>query len=201
MARITLSPLLTDIRGKVADAVFSKWKGVNYVRARVTPSNPQTAAQTLQREALADCLLDWQSIKAWAKAVWDTYASGYNASGYNFYMDVNIMRVKAAEAPMATPENPDYVMISAAAAATGASGEIDITWTDEGGGANDQVFALYRKTTETAFTRTADVLASVEAINIPSLTPATEYVVCTVAYEDVDDAHQASTDELCDSGT
>ncbi len=200
MARITLSPLLVDIRGKVADAVFSKWKGINYVRARVTPSNPQTPAQTVQREALADCLTDWQSIKAWAKKVWDLYARGYDASGYNFYMDNNIEHVRDDNAIVGTPEDPAYSMISTAVAVGGASGQIDITWTDLGGGANDKVFMLYRLQSTPGWTRGADVLASAEVDAITGLTPAADYVVCTVPYETVDDAHQASTNQIVAAG-
>lgn len=53
MAKVT-SPLMSlDASGTVADAlVFSKWKGRNYVRQHVIPSNPQSTAQQAVREAL-----------------------------------------------------------------------------------------------------------------------------------------------------
>lgn len=150
MARVTFSPLIVEMSGKVADAVFSRWKGIDYVRSRVTPANPQTALQTAQREALANTLTMWQSIKSWAKAIWDHYAEGYAWSGYNRYMDYHILLTKAGTAGKITPANPDYVKISAEAIAAGGAGEITCTWTNDTGVHDvEHVYFFYRKT-ETA---------------------------------------------------
>jgi len=45
--------ILSNVRGAVAGVVGGVWKGTNYVRARVTPANPQTEAQTEQRNKMA----------------------------------------------------------------------------------------------------------------------------------------------------
>lgn len=53
MAKVTGPLLSLDASGSVADTMtFSKWKGRNYVRQRVTPSNPKTADQLAVRSIL-----------------------------------------------------------------------------------------------------------------------------------------------------
>lgn len=50
MARVTGPLMSVDASGKVADSiVFSKWKGINYVRQWLKPANPQSADQGDQR--------------------------------------------------------------------------------------------------------------------------------------------------------
>lgn len=86
MAKITLSPLVTDIRGKVGPTVFSKWKGINTVRALVIPGNPRTLLQRIARG------FTYAVSKAWArqteayKAQFNAAASGQGISGNNLYM-------------------------------------------------------------------------------------------------------------------
>jgi hypothetical protein len=50
MAKVTGPLLSIDASGSVAETMtFSKWVGRNYVRQRVIPANPQSAAQMLVR--------------------------------------------------------------------------------------------------------------------------------------------------------
>ena len=53
MAKIKFGMMMTDARGKLGGQVFSKNKGGAYVRTKVTPSNPQTIAQTTRRALFA----------------------------------------------------------------------------------------------------------------------------------------------------
>jgi hypothetical protein len=86
MARITLSPIITDIRGKVADAVFSKWRGINTLRARVTPGNPSTPAQQSIRAFFHAATKSWNRQSAAFKASFNEAASGQSYSGCNRYI-------------------------------------------------------------------------------------------------------------------
>jgi hypothetical protein len=86
MARITLSPIITDIRGKVADAVFSKWRGINTLRARVTPGNPSTPAQQSIRAFFSAATKSWSRQSAAFKASFNETASGQSYSGFNRYI-------------------------------------------------------------------------------------------------------------------
>jgi hypothetical protein len=55
MAKIQAG-ILSNVRGAVAGVVGGVWKGKNYVRARVTPANPNTVAQQAQRAKMGSCV-------------------------------------------------------------------------------------------------------------------------------------------------
>jgi len=52
MAKYTGSPW-GEIRGKIGEAVGGTWKGINWVRLRVTPSNPRSEKQVKIRASFA----------------------------------------------------------------------------------------------------------------------------------------------------
>ncbi len=73
----------------MGDAItYSFWRGINYVRSRVVPNNPQSAAQTAVRDVLTDGVSKWrfghvsQDDRNW----WNTYAKGLGESGFNRYI-------------------------------------------------------------------------------------------------------------------
>ena len=72
MAKIKFGMMMTDARGKLGGQVFSKNKGGAYVRTKVTPSNPQTAAQTTARSLFAAISGAWSSLTASQIAAWNT---------------------------------------------------------------------------------------------------------------------------------
>ena len=95
MAKISLSPLIVDIRNKVADVVYSKWRGINYARARVTPANPRTQAQIRVRNSLARMVDFFQHIHMWIRNSWNILAKGKDYSGYNLFVGHNRTREQA----------------------------------------------------------------------------------------------------------
>jgi hypothetical protein len=92
MAKITLSPLVTDIRNKIGDTVYSKWRGINYARSRVKPANPRTSSQQLVRYSLARMVDFFQHLHFTVKNAWNLLAKGKEYSGYNLFVGHN--RVK-----------------------------------------------------------------------------------------------------------
>ena len=76
--------------GTIGDAiVYSNWKGLPYVRARVIPANPRTDSQQSQRTLLTSGVSTWQNsvtIATGSKLSWDYYASGLGMSGFNRYI-------------------------------------------------------------------------------------------------------------------
>jgi hypothetical protein len=58
----TYSGILGRLSGAVANVVGGSWKGISYIRERVTPANPRTPAQTQNRLAMA-------LITYWAKTL------------------------------------------------------------------------------------------------------------------------------------
>lgn len=182
MARVTFSPLIAGMRGKTAGVVFSVWKGIAYVRSWVIPSNPQSDDQTAQRNALKHTLTCWQSIKSWAKRVWDPYGTAYQMSGYNSYIRRNIKAVKAGIAGLITPYNADYIKIGTMAIAGSGADAVTCTWVNSTGVSDkDWVTACYRKTEtlkeEYAWTVTEDTDVTLETLTIEGLDAAEEYEV------------------------
>lgn len=80
MAKVTGPLMSLDASGSVASTItFSKWKGRNYVRQRVVPSNPSTAGQIAVRLILGD-------IAKAARAVLTSYVDVLGV-GSQFFID------------------------------------------------------------------------------------------------------------------
>lgn len=62
MAKIKLSAIMSDIRGKLNGSVFSKNRGGAYMRNKVTPSNPQTTSQMSVRGIFAGIASGWSTL-------------------------------------------------------------------------------------------------------------------------------------------
>jgi hypothetical protein len=89
MVRVTGPFLSLDARGTLADTMTgSYWRGINYIRVRVVPHNPKTAAQTAVRDVLTDGVSKWRfgMISQANKNFWNTYAKGLGESGFNRFM-------------------------------------------------------------------------------------------------------------------
>ncbi len=117
MATVTGPLFSLDARNSVGKAiVYSSWRGVNYVRGRVIPANPQTVDQTAIR------LLVSHASKAWAtgatdgtteidqayKEAYSAVAAGQPMSGFNIFMRDCIAKNGGSSysAPLVHPEAP-----------------------------------------------------------------------------------------------
>jgi len=130
MARVTLGPLVSDVSGKTAGSVFSRWKGRNYVRRLVTPANPQSVAQTAQRNAMARCVILWRFLAAWVKTALDEVGIDFQMSGYNWFCGQNVVNEKTYDSGKLMGHNPESAIVEDFAAAAGGASEITVTWTD-----------------------------------------------------------------------
>ena len=93
MAKIDAGILSTP-RGKVAGVVGASWKGIGYIRAKVTPANPNTTAQQAQRSKMSVVVAAAQSLLA---SVLIPFVSPFQKkmSGYNWFCKQNIGNVAA----------------------------------------------------------------------------------------------------------
>jgi len=145
---VTKGPLMSmDASGSIAGAiVFSKWKGRNYVRELVTPSNPQTGLQTGVRAAFKFLTQIWASLSAVIQANWKAEADPKSITPLNAMIALDQERVRqdfgvkqdptvAAGAVEAAPAGP---------AATAQPLSLKITWTDSVG-ADDWCTFIYMK--------------------------------------------------------
>jgi len=176
----------------VGDTVFSAWHGRNYIRRRVTPSNPQTTDQTTQRNRLKYAVAAWQDLNTDIKERWGEYATPYQMSGYNQFCNYNIPAMKHAddEDLIITPPNSDVAGPSDMAGATGSgAGEIDVTWSEgaTGAGVYIEIWVAKEGTTfyEEGFV-VADhenTLASAGSATISGLTAGATYAVMACIYD------------------
>lgn len=88
MAKIQAG-ILSNVRGAVAGVVGGVWKGKNYVRARVTPANPNTLPQQEQRSKMRKCVAFGKLILG---SVLIPFVNPYQKymSGMNWFVKSNI---------------------------------------------------------------------------------------------------------------
>lgn len=91
MAKLSAG-ILSQPRGKVAGVVGASWKGIGYVRAKVVPANPNTAAQQAQRSKMSVVVKAAQFILA---TILIPYVTPFQKkmSGYNWFCKTNIFGV------------------------------------------------------------------------------------------------------------
>ena len=95
MAKIKLSAIVSEMRGKLNGSVFSKNRGGAYLRTKVTPVNPNTASQGAVRGALTGIAQTWRTLTEAQRKAWNTAVSNFtktdifgdvrNPSGINLF--------------------------------------------------------------------------------------------------------------------
>ena len=95
MAKVSGPLFSLDARGSIGKAItFSFWKGINYVKNRVVPNNPNSALQQAIRSLITDATVAWKTgatvgaidIDAAYKLAYDTAAAGQAYSGFNLFI-------------------------------------------------------------------------------------------------------------------
>ena len=103
MAKIKFGMMMTDARGKLGGQVFSKNRSGAYVRTKVTPVNPQTADQQVNRSLLGQLSSAWSSLtdsqrNSWNGAVeqWqktNVFGDLTKPTGKNLFTGLNKVRL------------------------------------------------------------------------------------------------------------
>lgn len=149
MARVTGPLMSVDASGTYGKAlVFAKWKGRNYVRERVIPSNPRSASQTGVRSMMSYLSQLWYGLAALTKATWDDMATTKEISAFNAFVGENLSRWQLNAAPTQdfpaaeanTDLDPDSVGVDGVIlAATGGDSHIDVGALPDSTGAADAI--------------------------------------------------------------
>jgi len=198
MARISFSPLITAARGSVMDTTFSIWKGREYIRARVTPANPNTLLQQAQRARITAAVTYWQTMHADLVANWNVYASPYQMSGYNACTARNapLMATADENIPILTPAAPKIKAIEDFAPVQGAANEIDATWTTDGWTAADTIYVaaliMDPNTYYLGITLIDTAAGNAGTITLTGLGDADIYTVIAAMHQDTTDAFSAT---------
>lgn len=91
---VVKGPLMSmDASGSVGKVlVFSKWRGINYVRRHSIPANPKTAAQVSFRSMFTFLSQIWAGLTVANKATWDVRAASFNLPTFNVFMAYSMER-------------------------------------------------------------------------------------------------------------
>lgn len=99
MAKIKFGMMMTDASGKLGGQVFSKNRGGSYVRTKVTPTNPQTSAQSTIRGIFASISSRWSSLTDAQRNTFNGFVQAYartdifgdlrNPSGKSLFQRLN----------------------------------------------------------------------------------------------------------------
>ena len=102
--------------GKLGGHVFARNRGGSYVRTKVTPTNPQTTAQSGVRAVLTALSQAWRAltqaqITAWNSAVQsfprnNVFGEPKTLSGHQLYVGLNAQLEAAGQATISSPPLP-----------------------------------------------------------------------------------------------
>lgn len=138
MAKIKFGMMMTDASGKLGGQVFAKNRGGNYVRTKVTPSNPQSVAQMAVRGIFASISSRWSALSEAQRATFNNFVSSYaktdifgdlrNPSGKSLFQRLNQNLLISGQAEIDVCVSPLEVpfanIVSAIASVAGNSLEI-----------------------------------------------------------------------------
>lgn len=95
--KITLAPLVSDVRNRFGGQVFTNWKGIAIDRRFAYPSNPNTTAQKNVRFSFKNINRWYAIMPALQKAAWENYIKGKALIGRNVAIGKNIPILKAQD--------------------------------------------------------------------------------------------------------
>lgn len=167
MALVTGPLFSVEASGQFAKTmVFAKWKGRQYVREYVIPTNPKSAAQVANRVMMGFLSSAWKNIGTTNQASWLVRAQANSYSTFNAYTSVNMDRWSEYLAPgqIDPPNGTGTLPTLGTTVATGGVGTVNVNNpltvpADCWGG------VLFMSTTA-VFTPTKDLIVAVSEKNL-----------------------------------
>lgn len=135
--KLKFGAIVTDGRGKIGGHVMSKNRGGAYMRTKVTPSNPRSAAQTTVRSHLTTLSQGWRGLTAVQIAGWNSAVGSFEKtnifgdihapSGLNLYVKLNANLLEVSAATLTLPPLPSSVTAPVTVGAAAAAGAATFT--------------------------------------------------------------------------
>lgn len=137
MARITTGPIISDIRGKSGDQIFSRNRYGLYVKGFAVPTGTPSAAMETARARMAAVVAAWHSLSEANRQRWISQANAMNAkakrfpreklTGYNLFTRCQMWRLTAGLSQSTTPTAllriPTFQIVTTYEATSGIEGE------------------------------------------------------------------------------
>jgi hypothetical protein len=145
MATVSFMTLVTDVRKRMGNVVFSKWKDTNYVREYVRHNPSATEKQLEVRKAFSLLVSLWRSMEGTImQASWDNHSRALNMTGFNAFLGQNSNSLRKGEPLGLFREFGENAPASFTAAA-GSSGNIVCTFAMPAGPAGKHVIFFAQK--------------------------------------------------------
>jgi len=97
MARLKLNFVLSDLRDRVGNVVFSKWKGVNYLKEYTPHPVSNSPGQMQVRSNFSRLVAAWRPLAPALRRTWDAAAHGLDMTGYNLFIGENSKHLDKGE--------------------------------------------------------------------------------------------------------
>lgn len=130
--KVKFGLIVTDGRGKLGGHVMSKNRAGNYVRTKVTPSNPNTSFQSSVRSILTQFSQAWRGLTQAQRDSWNGAVDSYQGSdifgdikspsGINLYIKLNSNLAEVSASSIALPPLPESVAAVTLGTSTAAAG-------------------------------------------------------------------------------
>lgn len=133
MAKVIAPFMSLDASGTLAGTITAaKWRGRNYMRQRVTPNNPQSAAQTGVRSSFAGANALWKQNQVELESAFTALGNQTNIPPFNAFVSFTQKQYSkgfgAADSP--NPTNAAPINNDTELAAKVEGKYISLTWTD-----------------------------------------------------------------------
>jgi hypothetical protein len=155
MAKINFGGVVQDARGKQNGLVYSKNKFGAYVRRKVTPANPMSAAQVGVRNTFSSLSKAWSgTLTAAQRAAWiafaalfprnDIFGNSIVLTGANMYISLNAVLSKLGASEITSPPANQAVTATGVGslAAIAATSSLQFSQTDDAGGASTKLYVF-----------------------------------------------------------
>lgn len=137
--KIIFGSFIVAGRGKIGGHVASRNRAGAYLRTKVTPTNPQTNAQTTVRNNFTANAQGWKGLTAAQRTEWNSAVGNYAGtdrfgnlainSGFNLYCSINNNLRFISGTPLTSPPTPAAVPAFSSFTAAAAAGAQTVTLT------------------------------------------------------------------------
>lgn len=165
MAKIKFGMMMTDASGKLGGQVFSKNRGGSYVRTKVTPTNPQSAAQMSIRGIFASISSRWSSLTEAQRNSFNGFVSAYartdifgdlrNPSGKSLFQRLNQNLELSGQAQIDSCTSPVEVPFADLVSASGvvSTSDLEVSYNGDLTGSKVAVWATPQMSQGTKFVK------------------------------------------------
>ena len=134
--KIKFGSIVVDGSGKLGGHIYAKNRGGNYVRTKVTPTNPQTIYQMQVRGLFGNLSSQWRSLTEMQRTSWENYAGNNEVTdafgdkrrlaGNAMFVSINTNLSLANMPVLLTPVNVEERIIAVVGGLTATSGTPDV---------------------------------------------------------------------------